>query len=123
MSGGYTFDCVAHACALAQLLLNEGRRPWIGRLRDITESPEGIFHAPLMPIRFTGSFARVWSTHYVCCAGDDVYDPIVGTPLPVAQYAPAVFGRELTVQEHRSPDATADLLHRGELRQSFRRTG
>lgn len=123
MEDGYTFDCVTHACAIAQLLFDEGQRPWIGRLRDVTETPDGTFHAPLIPQRFTGEAARTWNTHYVCCAGSDVYDPIAGTPLPIDRYAAAVFGRALPVQEHWSADATANLLRRAELRQSFRRTG
>lgn len=123
MNGGYTFDCVTHACALAKLLADGGRRPWIGCLRESTESEKGVFHMPLTPMRFTGRQARTWTTHYVCCEGNDVYDPIAGTPLPAERYAEAVFGRALPVGEHFSADATAELLQRGELRQSFRRTG
>ncbi len=123
MEDGHTFDCVTHACALAQLLFEERRQPWIGRLRDVTETPAGAFHAPLIPMRFTGHAARTWNTHYVCCADGDVYDPIVGAPVPIDGYAEVVFGRMLPVQEHWSADETAELLRRGELRQSFRRTG
>ena len=123
MEEGYTFDCVVHACAVAQLLFQEGRRPWIGRLRDVTETSDGVFYAPLIPRRFTGKAACTWNTHYVCCEGSEVYDPIAGTPLPIDRYAVTVFGRALPVQEHWSTHATADLLRRAELRQSFRRTG
>ena len=123
MSAGYTLDCVDHACALAQLLIDDGLRPWIGRLRDRTETPDGIFHAPLIPTRFTGQHLRVWNTHYICCADGNAYDPIIGAPVPLEQYARMVFGRELAIEEHLSADATADLLLRGELRSSFRRTG
>lgn len=123
MEDGYTFDCVVHACAIARLLFDEGRQPWIGRLRDVSETAQGAFYAPLIPRRFTGQAARTWNTHYVCCAGGEVYDPIAGAPLPIDRYAEAVFGRPLAVQEHWSVDATADLLQRGQLRQSFRRTG
>lgn len=123
MDGGYTFDCVTHACALAKLLLDAGRRPWIGRLRDVSRYGDDVFYAPLIPTRFTGKHARCWNTHYVCCADGHVYDPIAGAPLPVERYAEAVFGRVLPVEEHWPADATADLLERGELRQSFRRTG
>ena len=123
MEDGYTFDCVTHACALAQRLFDEGRQPWIGRMRDVIQTPAGAFHAPLIPQRFTGKAARTWNTHYICCAGAEVYDPIVGRPLPADRYAQAVFGKTLPVEEHWPDDATAELLRRGELRQSFRRTG
>jgi hypothetical protein len=123
MESGYTFDCVTHACALAQRLFDDGRRPWIGRVRDVVETPAGPVHGPLIPQRFTGEAARTWNTHYVCCAGGDVYDPIAGIPLPVERYAEVVFGRPLPVVEHWPADATAELLQRGELRQSFRAKG
>lgn len=117
MESGYTLDCVAHACALARLLLDAGRAPWIGRLRETIDRGEHVFHAPLTPVRFQ---ARTWTTHYVCCADGEVYDPIVGNPLPLGSYAEAVFGRALPVVEHFSPEVTAELLGRGELRLAFR---
>jgi hypothetical protein len=120
MSSGYTLDCVAHACALARLLLDAGRAPWIGRLRETIEREDHVFHAPLIPARFKGKAARTWTTHYVCCAGSEVYDPIVGQPLPLESYAEKVFGRQLPVVEHFSPEVTRGLLERGELRVAFR---
>jgi hypothetical protein len=117
MDSGYTLDCVAHACALARLLLDAGRAPWIGRLRETIEREDHVFHAPLTPARFKG---RTWTTHYVCCAGNEVYDPIAGQPLPLGSYAEIVFRRALPVVEHFSPDVTAELLVRGELRLAFR---
>lgn len=117
MESGYTLDCVAHACALARLLLAEGRAPWIGRLRETIEREDHTFHAPLTPTRFR---SRTWTTHYVCCAGGEVYDPIVGRPVPVAEYAEVVFGRPLPVVEHFPPRVTAELIACGELRLAFR---
>lgn len=123
MEWGYTDDCVIHACALAQLLIDEGRRPWIGRVRETTQLGERVFHAPLIPLRFTDKAARVWNTHYVCCVDDQAYDPILGAPIAIDRYADALFGRTLPVEEHYSAETTSDLLSRGELRASFRRTG
>jgi hypothetical protein len=120
MKSGYTLDCVTHACALARLLLDAGRAPWIGRLRETIERGEHVFHAPLTPVRFKGKAARTWTTHYACCAGNEVYDPIAGQPIPLGSYAEVVFGRALPVVEHFSPQVTAELLGRGELRMAFR---
>jgi hypothetical protein len=120
MDSGYTLDCVAHACALARLLLDDGRAPWIGRLRETIQLDEHVFHAPLIPTRFKGNAARTWTTHYVCCAEGQVYDPIAGQSLPIADYAHVMFGRALPVVEHFSPAVTAELLQRGELRNAFR---
>lgn len=118
MNGGYTQDCVAHACELAQRFAAEGKRPWIGRVRD----QHGDYHEPLMPLRFAGGPAPVWNVHYICCVDGDVYDPIVGAAVPVEDFAQVVFGKVLPVIEHVSPDTTADLLQRGELRRAFRVT-
>jgi hypothetical protein len=120
MDSGYTLDCVAHACALARLLLDDGRTPWIGRLRETIQRDDYIFHAPLTPIRSMGNARPTWTTHYVCCAGDEVYDPIAGKPLAIADYAQIIFGRVIPVVEHFSPEVTADLLQRDELRRAFR---
>ncbi len=120
MDSGYTLDCVAHACALARLLFDAGRAPWIGRVRETIERQDHVFHAPLIPTRFKGKAARTWTTHYVCCSENEVYDPIAGQPLRVDEYAQIIFGRALPVAEHFSPEVTAELLERGELRLAFR---
>jgi hypothetical protein len=117
LSDSYTLDCVAHATKLAELLLQENRAPWIGRLRDRRETPKGTFHAPLTPLRFR---RHTWTTHYVCCEGDEVYDPIAGEPLPADVYAETVFGRPLPIERFLTPEQTAELLARGELGKACR---
>ncbi|HEX9985873.1 MAG TPA: hypothetical protein VGF69_21615 [Thermoanaerobaculia bacterium] len=121
MDRGYTADCVAHACAVADLLLSAGREAWIGRLRDVTQLGEDVFHGPLIPRRFTGDQARTWNVHYVCCSGTDVYDPMLGAPVSIEHYSLAAFGKPLDVTEHLSPQATANLWRTGALKASFRR--
>jgi hypothetical protein len=113
----YTLDCVAHATNVAQLLLQAGRAPWIGRIRETRETERGTFHAPLTPIRFR---QFTWTTHYVCCAGEEVFDPIAGEPLPVESYAQTVLGRPLPVERFLTEEQTAELLARGELRKACR---
>ena len=113
----YTADCVTHAAALAALLLEEGRAPWIARLRDVQPRGSSELWAPLTPIRFQTS---TWNTHYVCCADDEAYDPLVGAPIAIADYAVAVFGRDIALVEHFSPTATADLVRRDALKAAFR---
>jgi hypothetical protein len=110
MRDDYVADCVTHARALAELLLAGGASPWIGRLRVIEQRPIGTFHVPLIPKRFP---RRTWNTHYVCCLGDDAYDPIAGTPLPVDAYAMAVFGREIAVERYLDEEETAARLRDG----------
>jgi hypothetical protein len=117
MAGGYTADCVVHACALAELLLDAGRAPWIGRLRHITQRAGHVFHEPLVPNRFRGT---TWNTHYVCCCDGEVYDPILGRPVAVEDYAREVFGLDLEIAEHLSEEATARMTRDGTLKDAFR---
>lgn len=106
MISGYPEDCVAHACRIAELLLAEGAAPWIAGVRDV----DGAMHHPLIPQRFLGSGSvPTWNVHYVCCAGDRVYDPLVGLPIAIDGYTHAVFGREIAMQEAVSTEVVARL--------------
>jgi len=106
MGNGYPEDCVAHACRIAGLLLDEGKAPWIAAIRDV----EGAMHHPLVPQRFLGSGAApTWNVHYVCCADDRAYDPLVGEPMVIDGFTLRVFGREISMREAVSADAVAEL--------------
>lgn len=117
MENGYPGDCVAHACRLAELLLAEGRSPWIGRIREVLDRGDRVFHGPLIPRRLP---TLTWTTHYVCCCDGDVYDPLAGTPIPLDAYTRTVFGRDIEIESHLDADATRRLADRDELRVSFR---
>ncbi len=117
MANGYTENCVVHARALAELLLDAGRAPWIGRLRHITQRGEHVFYEPLVPVRFRGI---TWNTHYVCCCDGEVYDPLLGSPVPVEDYARKAFGLDLELAEHLSEEATARMTRDGTLQEAFR---
>ena len=116
MAERYAGDCVAHACRTAELLLAEHRAPWIGRIRDV----QGNVHGPLTPLRYRGKGAPTWTTHYVACAGRQVYDPLVGKPIDLDKYAMEVFGRQLDIAEHFDARETERLLRSGEFRNAFR---
>jgi hypothetical protein len=117
MAGRYERDCVAHACALAEVLRAEGARPWIGRVRDVESRGDAVIHHPLIPKRFG---TLTWNTHYICCAGGEVYDPIAAEPIDVDDYAVAVFGRPLKIETFLDSEETERLLSKGTLRQAFR---
>ncbi|HYI10380.1 MAG TPA: hypothetical protein VEK57_15075 [Thermoanaerobaculia bacterium] len=116
MGDAYTENCVRHACAVAELLLAEGRAPWIGRLREVIPRGDTTFHPPLIPKRFPGT---TWNTHYVCCSGEEAFDPMAGEPVPVAEYSERVFGREIAVQEFLDAPTTEQFLRDGKLKQAF----
>lgn len=95
----YAGDCFKHARAIAALLAAEGKRPWIGMLREVEQREAGRFHAPLIPRRFSGPSVPAWTTHYVCCCDGRAYDPLLGRPEPLATYSTAVFGRDIPIIE------------------------
>lgn len=96
------WNCLAAVETLAGLLLEEGRSPWIGRLRKSEARGDTVFHAPLMPLRFHG--AITWTTHYVCVERGIVYDPVALRPLPLGRYSQAVFGEEIQIEAFISED-------------------
>jgi hypothetical protein len=120
LDDGYPADCVTHACRLTELLLAEGKKPWIARLRDVRYVASGVFHGPLTPIRLAGRKGPTWTTHYVACDGDFVYDPLTGTPVAVAEYSVAAFGRDIPLERFLDEATTADLSGGNELRAAMR---
>ena len=90
------WNCLAAVETLAGLLLEEGKSPWIGRLRKSEARGDSVFHAPLMPLRFHG--AITWTTHYVCVERRIVYDPVALRPLSQRRYSQAVFGEEIPIE-------------------------
>ncbi len=117
MNGGYRDDCVTHACRIAELLLAEGRSPWIARLRDITVEGADVIHGPLIPQRFRNV---AWTTHYIACCGLEAYDPITPGPVALDEYAQLVFGRPIPIETHLDATETERLLRSGEIRRTFR---
>ena len=117
---GYPADCVTHACRLTELLLAEGKKPWIARLRDVQQIAAGVFHGPLTPIRLTGRKAPTWTTHYVACDGDLVYDPLTDAPIAIGGYSIAAFGRDIAIESFLDEATTADLFRRNALRAAMR---
>ena len=98
MSERYLGDCLKYARAIHELLVAEGRDPWIGRIRKISRVGHSNFHGPLNARRFRGRGGTTWTSHYVCCCDDQAYDPIIGAVVPLAEYAVAVFGEALEVE-------------------------
>jgi len=120
LDDGYPADCVTHACRVAELLLAEEKKPWIARLRDVREVASGVFHGPLTPVRLAGRKGPTWTTHYVACEGDVVYDPLTEAPVAMAEYSIAAFGREIPIERFLDEAATADRCRRNALRAAMR---
>ena len=98
MAGGYVGDCLKHARLLREQLVAEGRDAWIGRLRKREARGQDTFHGPLTPLRYRGRGAPTWTTHYVCCSGETAFDPLLGFPIDISEYALAVFGEPIAIE-------------------------
>jgi hypothetical protein len=106
-SGGY-WNCLAAALELSALLLAEGRRPWIARLRKTQDAGDHIFHAPLIP-RAQG-VAATWTTHYVCCCEEMAYDPVAGRVIQLEGYTMEIFGEQISLEVFVTADALPAYL-------------
>jgi hypothetical protein len=92
-------DCLKQARAIAAQLAAEGKKPWIGMLREVEERESGRYHAPLIPRGFSGPQVPAWTTHYVCCCDGYAYDPLLERPEPLETYSTVLFGRAIPVIE------------------------
>ena len=110
----YSGDCLTHARTIAAMLRAEGREAWIGRVRHVEQRGSTTFHHPLIPKTVVGANYLAWTTHYVACADHDAYDPLLGDPIDIDDYAMKVFGLPLEIEmvsrkaepESRRADAT-----------------
>lgn len=92
-------DCLKRARAIAAELAAEGKKPWIGMLREVYETEAGRYHAPLIPRPLSGRReVPAWTTHYVCCCDGYAYDPLLQAPEPLETYAVTMFGREIAIK-------------------------
>lgn len=110
MTERYAGDCRQHAYKIAKLLIAEGRSPWIARIRETIVREDSVFHAPLTTRRLFGEDSVTWTTHYAACDGSEVYDPLIGEPVPLEGYTQRLFGREISVEIYLDCDATEQFL-------------
>jgi hypothetical protein len=109
-------ECVIEAAAVAEALIADGLQPWIGRVRDRRENYSGL----LYPWRFEGRNLAGWTTHYVCCAGDLAFDPLIGEPVPIGEYAARLFRLPLEIEQVLDAGQVAKAIGEGSLTTSIR---
>jgi hypothetical protein len=106
--GGAFWNCLASAETLAAILVNEGRAPWIGRLRKTEVREDGVFHGPLILVNSPGVSA--WTTHYICVDRGIVYDPAGRRPRRLDGYSRSVFGEEIAIETFVAQEAVKEYL-------------
>lgn len=110
MRDGYAGDCLKHARALIDALRGDGCDAWLGRLRLIERRGDATIHHPLIPLRYRDrglAHVPAWTTHYVACCDGEAWDPLIGTPIPLADLAMTAFGVAIEVVrvDERSPSS------------------
>jgi hypothetical protein len=117
----YTGDCTHHAEEIARRLLDDGLSPWIGAMREVVTLPDGrVYHAPLTPLKYAGHSGPTWNVHYVCCSGDEAFEPMLGEPVAVDELGELLFGRKLPVLKVVPENDTARLLRINGLREHMK---
>ena len=105
----YAESCILIAGEVAQLLLAQGLEPRIvifsPRL-DTERWPES-----LRPLPYRKNRVR-WGAHAVCCAGDMVFDPMLGEPVSLADYPRRAFGTDVSMKLVVPPEKMRDYLAR-----------
>lgn len=92
----YQGNCLTVAREIAQLLLAEGRKPYIGLMVRKKMVGDSKFYGPLIPKRYRGR--TTWTKHYVCCCDGQVFDPILGKPTEIESYPLRMFGLDIQLQ-------------------------
>jgi hypothetical protein len=117
----YTGDCTHYAEEMARRLLEDGCSPWIGAIRDVVTLPDGrVYHAPLTLLKYAGSGGPTWNVHYVCCRGDEAFEPILGEPFAVDDLGERLFGRKLAVAKVIDEGDTERVLRTGTFREHLK---
>lgn len=110
----YTGDCTRYAEEIARRLLDAGLSPWIGAVREIVTLPDGReYHAPLTPLKYAGRKGPTWNVHYICCSGNEAFEPILGEPVAVDDLAEFLFGRKLPIVKIIDEGDTEHVLRNG----------
>lgn len=86
----------------------EGQSPVIMQLRDVHRVHFHDVVTDLVPRRYEG--AITWPSHYVCVADDTVYDPVLGSPIPKADYSLEMFGRDIKMNVYYNTDEVRRTL-------------
>jgi hypothetical protein len=97
-SGEYADSCSLIALDMAALLLSRGEQPKILRIQGKPEEIPGILsNGALVPIPYQGRVT--WGAHIVCESAGIVHDPMLETPLPLADYLSAAFAQQVDIED------------------------
>jgi len=78
------------------------------KLERLEQRGEDRYYGPIMPLKYCR--AAAFTQHYVCCFGDQAFDPIHPKPLKIKEYSKALFGIEIPMQMFVPASGMSDYL-------------
>jgi hypothetical protein len=109
--GNYAESCGLIAADIAKMLIKDGKKPTIvsiagKRIND----PYIIANETLEPKQYEGRVS--WAGHTVCVCEGLVYDPMIGKPLPIGEYAHEAFGNDVEMKTIVTEDKIEEFVNR-----------
>ena len=108
IDGVHAESCSLIACDVAKLLIEEGGKPYILRVRG--QKIDSINTETIQPKRYEGRVS--WGGHTVCANDGNVYDPMIGRILSEEDYSKEVFLKPVTLSVFVQPENMKDFLDR-----------
>ncbi len=97
MSNGEDEKCSSIACEIAELIIQEGWRPYIMEISEQFHNESWqLEHKHFMPQIYDDRVE--WIRHYICCCHNTVYDPLLGVPIELNQYNQVAFWEQIKMQ-------------------------
>jgi hypothetical protein len=105
----YSESCSLIAKNIAKTLVKEGKKP---RIISVTGKriPNSSNRESLQPVQYAGRVS--WGAHVVCVCDGLVYDPMIGRPLPLEEYAHEAFGCDVEIETLISEDEIEEFVNK-----------
>ena len=88
-----TEQCIGIAAAVASILTQSGKPPDIMYIEERIEGRDGLQHR--RQFRPTLFKEILWEGHECCRYAGEIYDPLIGEPVPEEEYCNRAFGEEI----------------------------
>ena len=109
--GNYAESCAVIAADIAKILIKDGKKPTIVSITGKRiDNPHIIASEPLEPVQYEGRVS--WGGHTVCVCEGMVYDPMIGRPLPIEEYAHEAFGTDIKMKTMVAEDKIEEFVSR-----------
>jgi len=109
-SGQHSEHCGLIANALAKLLIEAGKEPYIMLVTEDVHKNGFVYTKDLEPLIYNGNVS--WGSHLVCCCENVAFDPMIGNPVNIDQYTQIVFGELIHMGIAVSKDKLKELLNK-----------